>query len=111
MEIAKDLSEKFGEIYDLELAKELTEIYEDLGWCVLKIFEKVLKTEKERNEKLARLEVELEKEKIVSEERYRDLVKKLAKCKKERDEKKHAREQAEYDKEYFAKELAKRYEM
>ena len=40
VEIAKDLSEKFGDIYDLELAKELIEIYEDLGWRVLKIFER-----------------------------------------------------------------------
>ena len=32
-------------------------------------------------------------------------MKKLAKCERERDEERHARKQAEYDKEYFAKEL------
>ena len=30
-------------------------------------------------------------------------MKKLAKCEKDRDEERRAREQAEYDKEYFAK--------
>ena len=38
--------------------------------------------------------------------RYWDVMKKLAKCEKERDEERRAREQAEYDAEYFAKELA-----
>ena len=37
--------------------------------------------------------------------RYWDLVRKLAKCEKERDEERRAREEAEYDNEYYAREL------
>ena len=38
--------------------------------------------------------------------RYNHLVKKLALCERERDEERRAKEQAEYDKEYFANELS-----
>ena len=69
-----------------ERLSEITEIFEELVSCTLK-------TAGEREE---------------LEGRYWDVIKKLAKCEKERDEEdeRRAREQAEYDKDYFAKELA-----
>ena len=42
-----------------------------------------------------------------SSDRYWNIVKKLAICEKERDEERRARERAEYDAEYYAKELAR----
>ena len=83
----EELSEKITEIYDVELAKEITEIYEDLA---LSTGELITRYEK-------------------GSARYWGLVKKLAKCEKERDEERRAKEQAEYDAEYYAKELV-RYE-
>ena len=84
VETFEKLLEKISEVYDLRLSKEITEIFQKL----------VLRT----------MKVMRESERL--EGRYWDLVKKLAKCEKGRDEERRASEQAEYDKEYFAKELA-----
>ena len=67
------------------LAKEITVIYED---SALRTSELVTKYEK-------------------GSARYWCLVKKLAKCEKERDLERRAREQAEYDAGYYPRELAK----
>ena len=69
----------------MELVKEITEIYEGL---TSRSSELVMKCEEEST-------------------LYWNLVKKLAKCEKERDEERRAKEQAEYDAEYYAKELVK----
>ena len=79
-ELFERLSEKISKIYDVEFAKEITEIFIDL---TSRSAELVMKCEEEST-------------------RYWNLVKKLAKCEKERD-----KEQAEYDAEYYAKELVK----
>ena len=62
----EELSDKIAEVYDLELAEELTVIFEDLT-------ENINDYSKQ----------------------YWSLVKKLAACEKERDEERSAREQAE----------------
>ena len=105
VETFEKLSGKILEIYDVKLSKEITDVYE----CLVSHAANLM----DEHNKL--------------EGRYWDLVKKLAKCEKERDwerekvsihEESHwklvkefnkeriAKEQAEYDKEYFAKELA-----
>ena len=84
IEIFERLSVKISEIYDVKLSGEITDVYEDLVSSTVKVIG-------EPNE----LEV-----------RYWDLARKLAKCERERDEERRAREQAEYDGEYYAKELA-----
>ena len=82
--IFEKFSGKIAEIYDVKPSGEITDVYEELVSSVVKVIG-------ERNE---------------SEGRYWDLVKKLAKCERERDEERCAREQAEYDKEYFVKQIA-----
>ena len=82
--IFEKLSGKIAGIYDVKLSGEITDVYEDLVSGVVKVIG-------ERNE---------------LEGRCWDLVKKLAKWERERDEERRAREQAEYEKKYFAKELS-----
>ena len=65
-QILKELSDKIAEVYDLELAEEMTVIFEDLSDNI--------------NE---------------NSKRYWSLVKKLAVVERERDEERSAREQAE----------------
>lgn len=65
-EILKELSDKIAEVYDLELAEEMTVIFEDLTNNI--------------NE---------------ASKRYWSLVRKLAAIEKERDEERRAREEAE----------------
>ena len=79
----KSISDKISEIYDLDLAEEFTDIYEDLVTRVKG-----------------------------SSKRYWNLVKTLATIEKERDElrkeleeERRLRLQAEYDKEYYAMRL------
>lgn len=99
-----ELSECITEICDLELGKEATRIYEELTLHTLKFlkeFEEKCKQKFYACKNAALKEIErIEKERD-------DLVKKLAMCEKERDEERRMREQAEYDKEYFANELSK----
>ena len=85
-ELFEKLSEKITEVCDMEHSEEITELFEDLA----SIFMEVLSENSELREE---------------SNRYWDLVKKLAKCEKERDEERNVREQAEYDAEYYAKEL------
>ena len=70
----EELSKKISEIYDVELVKEITEIFIDL---TSHSSELVMKCEEEST-------------------RYWNLVKKLAKCEKKRDEERRAKEQAEH---------------
>ena len=79
----RKISDKIGEIYDLDLAEEFTHIYEDLVTRVKGL-----------------------------SKRYWNLVKTLATIEKERDElrkeleeERRLRLQAEYDKEYYAMRL------
>ena len=81
----EELSRKITETYDVGLAEEITEIYEDL---TLRTSELMAKYEK-------------------GSARYWGIVKKLAKCERECDEERRAKEQAECDAEYYAKELVK----
>ena len=94
------------EIYDLELAEEMTEIYEEMVGLnkivVLELVNSKMKCELEMSKCKMKL-MELEE----SSDRYWNIVKKLAICEKERDEERRARERAQYDAEYYAKELAK----
>ena len=83
IELFERLSVKIAEIYDVKLSGEITDVYEDLVSSTVKIIG-------ERNK---------------LEKRYWDLVRKLAKCERERDEGPRARGQAGYDAEYYAKEL------
>ena len=107
VEVLKELSEKFMEIYDLELAEEMTEIYEEMVGLnkivVLELVNSKMKCELEMSKCKMKL-MELEE----SSDRYWNIMKKLAICEKECDEERRAREQAECDAEYYAKELAKR---
>ena len=106
VEVLKELSEKFMEIYDLELAEEMTEMYEEMVGLnkivVLELVNSKMKCELEMAKCKMKL-MELEE----SSDRYWNIMKKLAICEKERDEERRAREQAKYDAEYYAKELAK----
>ena len=102
----KCLSRVIADVCDVGLAQILMIVYEDLVSHCMEFVH--------RYDESVRSEMEVELEKIVPAfsnlkekmERvslnYWDLVKKLAKCDKERDEERRAREQAEYDKEYFA---------
>ena len=75
-ELLRKLSDKIAVIYDLELAEEFTDIFEEL----------VRRTKG-------------------TSRRYWDLVKKLAVIEKERDWERRTRQQAEEDVEYLSKEL------
>ena len=106
----KCLSRVIAEVCDVGLAWILTMVYEDLvSHCVEFIngHDESVRGEIEAELKgVSSMFLEFKEKMEKVSLKYWDLVKKLAKCEKERDEECRAREQAEYDKEYFAKELA-----
>ena len=114
-EILEELSDKICEVYDLELAEEMTDIFEDLTdkidedlkqyWSLVK---KRATVKKERDE----LRKELEEERIVKKSITRSFrtatdvaMKVIGEERKLREKVEKERDQAEYDKEYFANQL------
>ena len=97
VELFEKLSGRIAEVCDVELVEDLTEIYEGLVTYTVKLGGKVASCEKERDEKREKV--------VILEKAHWDLVRNLARCEKKRDEERTAREQAEYDAEYYAKEL------
>ena len=92
--ILRKLSDKISEIYDLSLAKELTDIYVDLTKQIKEDDYNYFNLVKD----LAALEIEKERQENivkVCEKAYDEQGKLLEKIKREK-------EQIEYDKEYFA---------
>ena len=114
-EILEGISDKISEVYDLELAEEMTGIFENLTgkidkglkqfWSLVK---KLATIEKEQDE----LRKELEKERITKESMTRSFrtatdvaMKVIGEERELREKVEKERDQAEYDKEYYANQL------
>ena len=103
-----DLDSKIAEVYDLDLAEEMTEIYVDLTdrvnefssqyWKLVKV---LAKTEKERDDMVMKLKVKSEECKIVFEIGM-DAVQEERKIQDELDKEK---DQTEYDRDYCRNEV------
>ena len=113
MEILKELSDKITEVDDLELAEELTEIFGDLTKRINEDYVQYMTLVK----KLAMCEKEQDEERQAKEQAEGRVRSYKEACKvareiihKEMELRERAegeREQAEYDKEYFAREPAR----
>ena len=110
-----DLDSKISEVYDLELAEEMTDIYidlldraDELSTNYWKLVKALARTEKERDDLLRELEVEKKISKAKSEECKMifeigmDTVQKERKIQDELDIEK---DQAEYDRDYYRDEV------
>ena len=114
-ELLRQLSDKISEVYDLDIAEEITDIYIDLVKRVngsSKRYWKLVKTlaviEKERDE----LRKELDEERIAknsvmkSYELVSEVAKKMIDEEQQlREKAEKERDQAEYDREYYATQL------
>ena len=114
-EILEELSDEISEVYDLELAEEMTDIFEDLTskidedlkqyWSLVK---KLATIEKERD----KLRKELEEERITKESMTRSFrtatdvaMEVIGEEREFREKVEKEIDQAEYDKEYYANQL------
>ena len=114
-EVLRELSDKIAEVYNLELAGEMTNIYIDLvtrADDVSRKYWKLVKTlaviEKERDG----LRKKLEEERVTNESKTKsfniatETAKEMIDKERElRDKAERERDQAEYDREYYAMQL------
>ena len=110
-----NLDSKIAEVYDLDLAKEMTNIYVDLSDRVnkfsrqyWKLVKALAKTEKDRDDLLRELKVEKEISKARSEDRKIVFEIAMDKIQDERDIQDKLnieKDQAEYDRDYYKNEV------
>ena len=110
-----NLDSKIAEVYDLDLAKEMTDIYVDLSDRVnefsrqyWKLVKALAKTEKDRDDLLRELKVEKEISKARSEDRKIVFEIAMDKIQDERDIQDKLnieKDQAEYDRDYYKNEV------
>ena len=116
-DVLKDLNDKIAEVYNLDLAEEMTNIYIDLTDRIdvmsrnyWKLVKALAKTEKERDEYYKKLKIEEMKSKSKSKSLkvYIDTIKEtLEEERGIKDRLKKEKDQVEYDRDYYQNELDK----
>ena len=116
-EVLKDLNDKIAEVYNLDLAEEMTDIYIDLADRIdvmsrnyWKLVKALVKTEKERDEYYKKLKIEEMKSKSKSKSLkvFIDTIKETLEEEREiKDRLKKEKDQARYDRDYYRNELDK----
>ena len=110
-----ELDSKIAEVYDLDLAEEMTDIYVDLSDRInefsrqyWKLVKALAKTEKDRDDLVRELKVEKEISKARSEDRkvvFEIAMDKIQEERKVQDNLVIEKDQAEYDRDYYKNEV------
>ena len=114
-DVLMELDSKIAEVYNLELAEEMTDIYIDLKGRIdelsinyWKLVEALARTEKDRDDLLSKLKIEKKISKSRSEDRkvvFEIAMEKIEEERKIQDKLDKEKDQAEYDKNYYRDEV------